>query len=252
MDLLLIFVEQVRLVHLCRIQDYSYLTPAIIVTPNQNVQMVSEDPSQPPPNINSRDFMNMTISDVVLQDNPTTDRAQGNSLKEKVADFFAYNHDLTSVSEPEVSSPIIRPGEDNSNTKTEAEALAEYLQSAEQQATANNLAFNVLWNLISTGVSSEGNRGGASLPEGTNQKNIDFYNPNNNFDGFLRPPVNLSADDITNLPNSIKALIRYNVQTDSATGGTIYESALKDDIENFLKSQPFSSPEFRSKAKIFI
>ena len=225
--------------------DFSYLTPAIVKTPNKEILMVS-DGVGPPPDINAQDFINTAATIGV---GTSVDWSKPNSLQEKIADFLSYNYDLVALPTPEPTISIVDPGDENPNNPA-AVPLDEYKKSFQASNQSNFQAFDIFWDLISSGLVSEGARGGSGVPEGISQRNIGFYNPDNNTDGFMKPPLNLTATEITNLPNPIKALIRSQDNVASPTGGQTFESPLKPDIENFLAGEPFSDPILRAKARI--
>jgi hypothetical protein len=116
-------------------------------------------------------------------------------------------------------------------------------------------AFPIFWSLISDGVVSEGNLGGVSLPEKSSKKLITYYDVNNP-NGFFNSFSNKYSDGdlvsaINSLPNTIKALIRYNDELTAYTGGRDYgPGALKADIDLFLQSDPFINPLNVPKAKV--
>tara|TARA_R110002012_G_scaffold2081_2_gene9947 strand:+ start:4326 stop:8201 length:3876 start_codon:yes stop_codon:yes gene_type:complete len=237
--------------------DFSYLTPAVVYAgPSVTLPMIGQN-TEIPPNISERDFMNMSAGSLTTITNNITDT---NTLEERVADFLSYNYNLTVVPSPNPTVRLNPPG----TITTEGPAsspILDYIEGANAQTNENLKAFSVFWNLISNGVVSQGNRAGVSLPEGSSQKSISYYNPgeSSGFKNALLAAIAPSDPDRTalikgkmdNLPNSVKALIRYNYENYSLTQGQDFGGgALKPQIDNFLSSEPFENPTFSSKARI--
>jgi len=244
--------------------DFTFLTPAVVY-PGVNsapLALVGQGTSTPP-NVNDETFMNMAAgafsrtraSNVMLYSTDT--------LQEQVADFLSYNYNLTAVPDPEPRITINDPGtnltEQFSSTPNE-----DYFELSNAQTEENRDAFNVFWGLISNGVVNTENPAGVKLPEGSNQKTVDYYSVTNT-DGFWNafedsiPMLDSTApsrdvrtaEAARNLPNPIKALIRYNDEQAliiaNMTPGT---DALKPEIDTFLGSNPFITPKLSAKARI--
>ena len=226
--------------------DFTYLTPATVVTPNKDFNMVEVDGDVQ--DINSMHFINSWIEPGLRGSPPGSGEAD--SLQEKVADFLSYNYSLSVIPDTEAETPVQSIGPPK---RLRGFTHAEYMISSDAQAGANQNAFDILWNLVSDGLVSEGNRGGVTLPEGSSQRSLQFYNPDNSTNGFLQSGANIAPDDITDLPNSVKALIKYNDQVIGGNTGNIpgvSVSVFKPEIDTFLGKQPFMNPEVRSKARV--
>jgi len=236
--------------------DFSYLTPAVVYGGhNVTLPMIGQNMGDPP-NISSRDFMNMAANSLAVMANGFADT---NTLQETVADFLSYNYNLTAIPVPSPAIRINAPG--TLPDGPSATPNWDYVGGSNAQARENRMAFNVFWGLISNGVVNEGNRAGVSLPEGSNQKSIKYYNPQepNGFYNALDASVLSTESDraalikaaMDKLPNPIKALIRYNYENAALTAGRDYGGgALKSQIDDFLKSEPFENPLLSSKARI--
>tara|TARA_R110002124_G_scaffold8609_2_gene45569 strand:- start:7257 stop:11222 length:3966 start_codon:yes stop_codon:yes gene_type:complete len=269
--------------------DFSYLTPAVVYGgQNVTLPMVGRGIAEPP-NISDRDFMNMMGSWLSTLGSGMTNT---NTLQEKVADFLSYNYNLTATPVPNVSERLNPPGTITTEGPS-ANANHDYIEASNSQTSENHKAFAVFWNLISNGVVSQGSRAGISLPEGSSQKSIGYYNPQSP-DGFktafewsipTSDSLNLGGRErqiaggsvnaqqttsrsdgiqtqalsrtalmqqkLNNLPNVVKALIRFNYENYSLTQGKDFGGgALKAEIDNFLKSEPFESPTLSPKARI--
>ena len=244
--------------------DFTFLTPAVVY-PGVNstpLALVGKG-TDAAPNVNDATFMNMAAGflsrnygNQVLH--PT------NTLQETVADFLSYNYNLTAVPDPEPQITLNDPGtnltEQFSSTPNE-----DYYASSNAQTRENQYAFDVFWNLISNGVVSAGNRAGVKLPEGSSQKPVDYYSVTNT-NGFWNafessfpsddPNTHLTKEGqmaraAKNLPNPIKALIRYNdEQTLQAVQLTPGTDALKSEIDTFLGNDPFRRASLSAKARI--
>jgi len=236
--------------------DFSFLTPSVVYSSDSTLAMIGQN-TDAAPNINTRQFMNMTMGNV---QNATNTLISTNSLEEKTADFLSYNYNLTAIPSPEPRTSINPPGTNTDNVPSST-PNEDYEQLSNAQASQNIQAFQVFWDLISNGVVSDGNRAGVQLPEGTNQKSVKYYSSeevNGFWDAFVDSiPANLPdrtakiTSAINQLPNAIKALIRYNDETVALTFNRNYgEGALKTPIDSFLQSEPFASPNLASRARI--
>jgi len=245
--------------------DFTFLTPAVVYPgPGLDPLAMVGDGTTAPPNINSRDFMNMTVGTV--GSTTVTALVTTGSLEEKLADFLSYNYNLTAVPVPEprieLNDPGMQPGENFSTVQN-----ADYNKGSNAQTVENQKAFDVFWDLVSAGVVSAGGRGGVTLPEGSNQKSIDYYNAANSngfYDDFIEPimaalragaatgdPEVEIAKVVRLLPNPIKALIRYNDEQNLlSTNYTVGAGALNPEIDTFLASNPFNNAAHSSKARI--
>ena len=240
-----------------QLTDFSYLTPAVVYS-GQGVSLPLIGQNTPTsPNINNQNFINTATTNLTFLSNHIMNT---NTLQEKVADFLSYNYNLTAIPVPNPTITIHPPGPVDSNGPS-ATPLQDYILSINGQTSQNQEAFGVFWNLISNGVVSEGNRGGGGLPEGSNQKAMEYYNPQSSqgFYGALDASVSPQATDrselmkerLNRLPNPVKALIRFSYENYSITQGTTFgDGALKPEIDTFLQSEPFISPTLSSKARI--
>jgi len=240
-----------------QLTDFSYLTPAVVYSgQGVSLPLIGQN-TEASPNINNQNFINTATTNLTFLSNHIMNT---NTLQEKVADFLSYNYNLTATPVPNPTTTIHPPGSVDSNGPS-ATPLQEYVLSINGQTSQNQAAFGVFWNLISNGVVSEGSRGGAGLPEGSNQKAMEYYNPQSpeGFYGALDASVSPQVTDRTalmkekldRLPNPVKALIRFSYENYSLTQGTTFgEGALKTEIDTFLQSEPFISPTLSSKARI--
>jgi len=232
--------------------DFSYLTPAIVLTPKGIHKIVSVD-GEPDILESARDFMNIKAE--ALQMVTPFNRESTTSLQESIADFLSYNHNLSVVSSQETETPIFGAGEGLSSNNSTGFTEQQYNQASNDQTVPNQRAFPILWDLVSTGLVSQGTRGGVTLPEGTSQKSINFYDPSNQTSGFLQSGITLTAQDITALPNTIKALVAHANQLAGSSGGFNPQtgnttSFLNPQARTFLGQEPFVTSELRSKARI--
>ena len=236
--------------------DFSYLTPAVVYGgADITLPMIGQNTGDAP-NISNRDFMNLAAGSLTTITNRITNT---NTLQEKVADFLSYNYNLTAIPVPNVSPRLNPPGSITTEGPS-SNPIQDYIEGSNAQTHENRKAFDIFWNLISNGVVSEGNRAGVSLPEGSSQKSIGYYNPKlpSGFKDALDKSIPNAADrtvliqqKLDNLPNVVKALIRFNYENHSLTQGKDFGGgALKGEIDNFLKSEPFESPTLSSKARI--
>ena len=226
--------------------DYSYFTPSLVYSGDlQNpISMTNTE------NLDNNDFINTSIG--------TTINAAGsngiiktNSIQDKTADFLSYNYNLTVVPTEEPKKQIFTP-DDGTPISDVVYTLEDYKNQSNAQASANINSFGLFWSLISDGVITEGDRGNVAAPPP--KKSIEYYNVNN-ANGFYNLFKQAYGDDITSalnaLPNSIKALIKYNDDVTSYINGrTSSPAALKNGINDFLQTDPFLSPGTISRANL--
>ena len=152
--------------------DFSYLTPAVVYSgQGVSLPLIGQNTATSP-NINNQNFINTATTNLTFLSNHIMNT---NTLQEKVADFLSYNYNLTAIPVPNPTITIHPPGSVDSNGPS-ATPLQDYILSINGQTSQNQAAFGVFWNLISNGVVSAGNRGGGGLPEGSNQKAMEYYN----------------------------------------------------------------------------
>jgi hypothetical protein len=232
--------------------DYSYFTPSLVYDGSKNTPINLINGS----NLDDIDFINTSVG-TIARSYGQRGIIKTDSLEEKTADFLSYNYNLTAVPSPEPDTDVNGPGE--APTSNVSYTVVDYVNQTNAQSSQNIKAFGVFWSLISDGVVSEGNRGGVSLPEKSSKKDINYYsvgNANgfyNSFSGAYGDDENSGAvvNALNNLPNTVKALIRYNDELIEYTQGRDYgPGALKTDIDNFLKQNPFLYASTSSKARV--
>ena len=245
--------------------DFSYLTPSIIYTgPGHKFHTVTDEDGQRS-SISPADTMNSTLfgtgigTKMVWHEGGPADIYRGtllstDSLEEKVADFLSYGYNLSVVpmkrAIPKITTPQDRP------IKAPADTIKKYMNRTNDQTNLNKDAFDALWSFMSNGIVSDNSSGGVAIPEGFNQKRIEYYNADNS-DGFYKflptspvtPPGEQSFVIINNLPNPIKALIRYNDQVLIVKGPQTINPFLPD-VQAFLAGEPFTNSTDRAKARL--
>ena len=241
--------------------DFSYLTPSIIyVGPNKKFHTIT-DTNGLRPNLSSADIINNTLFGTGIAENVTvvkTGAVAGSllstdSLQEKVADFLAYNYNLSVISPDlyrvKITTPANPPIE--SPTLRGINATKSYVNRANIQTWRNNRAFNCLWSFIGSGIVSGNKRGGVATPGGFSQKTISYYDAKSSTGFYDRLPTtgNRAVEIINDLPNSIRALIRYNDQTRILQGSQATNPFLAD-IETYLAASPFIEPTTRAKSRL--
>jgi len=221
--------------------DFSYFTPAIVLNGiNKGSYNTIANAAGATANTPTSQMM-ATIVDASAD---AAGSVSGNSLVEQTADFLSYNYNLTAIPQPNVSSPIYEPGSippDNS----QAEPIDEYNNTETAQNSSNNKAFDIFWDLISSGMIAPGTRGGVIPSEPFGQKSVSYYNASSET-GFYNQ--SLTSEKINALPNQIKALIYHSDTNSSLT--LQFSQPLKDEIDNFLSAEPFRSPTEKAKASI--
>ena len=151
--------------------DFSYFTPAIVLNGvNKGSYNTIANEAGATSNTSTSQMMG-TIVDVSAD---AVGSVSGNSLVEQTADFLSYNYNLTAVPQPDVRKVIIEPGPVPANN-SQADPITEYDNTATAQNSSNNKAFDIFWDLISSGMIAPGTRGGVIPSEPFGQKSVSYY-----------------------------------------------------------------------------
>jgi len=165
------------------------------------------------------------------------------------ADFLAQTQNLIAVVENEVTLPNDYPSDMPVESDLDDNPLASFVNRQQEQDASNGKAFTLFQELCYDFIGNQQKKGSSKISLNANTKTVGFYNTKNaNGVGSL---WNL-ATKIIELPNQIKALLKWN---DSAGGGGTFGisglqvSTFNSTSRTLLENDPFSDLENRVKSR---
>jgi len=180
------------------------------------------------------------------------DIKQSENLWSFLADEYST---IVVVDEKDSVKDIKLPGEqDNFSEKKESDEgrLISFKDSGDEQIIENKLALSIGWEVLKNGTSNAKFCPSVGLDaEQVTSINLNFYNPNST-NGFMANTSNITPNVVRNLPNPIKALIKFSdTQNPTSAGTPNPQPFLNAETITSLSSNPFSDPEQKVRNKFF-